>query len=237
MLDKPPIICYNSRCFTLKIWSDYMALCQYCGKEIPDGSVCDCAESQLAATNTETPDVAPAKKKNIKPVLIAILFVILIIAIAVVRFATSSGSNSGSATGGYQDPINDFITAMNNSDGELLLGSMLPESMLTDLSDDDIQSVDDALGYIITYEYGEDAEFSVEFGSKETLDSDTLDSIAELYTSYFDATVEITEGYAVNVDMTVTVAGEPDVQNVTINVVNVDGTDWKISPDTFSDIG
>jgi hypothetical protein len=109
--------------------------------------------------------------------------------------------------------------------------------MLTDLSEDDIQSVDDALGYIITYEYGEDAEFSVEFGSKETLDSDALDSIAELYTSYFNETVEITEGYAVNVDMTVTVAGEPDVQSVTINVVNVDGTDWKISPDTFSDIG
>jgi hypothetical protein len=201
-----------------------MAFCKYCGKEIPDGSVCDCAESQLAATNLEKPET-PANKKNTKPVIIAVIVVIVLVIIAL---CTSGG--------GYKAPIDDCVKSLNNCDGELLLESMLTKSMIKDLDDDEIDSIDSMLEYAVEFleeEYGDDIKVSVKIKSKEKLTDDELDEISESYEDYFDETVKIKKGYAVKVKIKVKGDDDSDTNTTTLNVVKIKGGGWKLSPDSF----
>ena len=100
-----------------------MAFCEFCGKEIPDGQTCDCAEAQANSSastsysaDTSTP-VSPAKAKakmskpgSVNPKLIAIIAaaVVIVIAIVVLCITLLGGS--------YKTPINKFVKYINKGE-------------------------------------------------------------------------------------------------------------------------
>ena len=98
-----------------------MAFCKYCGKELPESGICDCAEAQQAATTTETADanqtsdteqasteVAVAENKNSNKSLI-------IIAVAVIVGLILLSSILSSLFGGYKKPVENYFSGLQKS--------------------------------------------------------------------------------------------------------------------------
>lgn len=231
-----------------------MAFCKFCGKEIPDGSVCDCPEAQAAAAASTSSDASsvetssaaetsspepsspyPTEEASVKPsgsktgaaVLIAGLVIVLLIIIGII---------SAIAGGGYKKPVKNFAKALNKGDGKLLAETMLTDEILDEVDDDDFDDLSDTLESIIDFaedEYGKNIKFSISIEDKEKLSKSEIKDIEEEYEDNFDAKVEITKGYELDTELTIKGKDGKDEDDLTITVVKIKGEGWKLSPDSM----
>lgn len=215
-----------------------MAFCKFCGKEIPEGAQCDCAESQAAAPDNVTGNVsseavpaaeaAPGKPSNKAAiVIVAALVVILIIIFTIV---------SSIAGGGYKKPVNEFEKALNKTDGERLAECMLPDEILEELDDDDFDDLSDAIEWLVDLcedEYGKNVKFSISIDDKEKLRKSELKEIEEDYNDEFDSDIEITKGYEIEGVLKIKGKDDKEEEDITLTVVKIKGDGWKLSYDSF----
>lgn len=149
-----------------------MAFCKYCGKEIPEGSVCSCPEAQkdagVQAASTEnasvnqsapapaaapTPNPNPAPAPNPVPDFSGTaaandeskkksLTNLIIAGGGIVVILLLVLIISTVAGGRYKKPVKDFFKGMNKADSERVVNAMFTEDMLDD-ADEDIDDMYD----------------------------------------------------------------------------------------------
>lgn len=207
-----------------------MAFCKFCGKEIPEGNKCDCAESQSAAVApapgagsavSEANAQQPSNKAAI--VLAAALVIILVIIIALV---------SSIAGGGYKEPVNQFEKALNKSDGERLAECMFTDDVLEELDDDDYDDLSKTLEWMIELaeeEYGKNVKFSIKIEDKEKIDKKDLEDYEESYNEQYDSDMKFSKGY--ELEGTIKVKGKDgkDEEDIELTVFKIKGEGWKLS--------
>ena len=205
-----------------------MSFCPNCGKEIPDGAVCDCQ-------NIGNP-IPKKKNKFIVPVIAGVAVIAVIIGVS-------------SAGGGYKKPVNDYIKAVNKCDTKKLLSVTVPESKMKELKkevkdsiidwDALLDKMDDALEEAMEEledDYGKNVKFSVKISDKEKVKGDDLDELQEEYEDTFD--VEIKKAYKINAEITTKGKDDKKSKDTSFYVVKVKGDDWKIYDfDSGMDIG
>ena len=210
-----------------------MAFCKFCGKEIPEGSVCDCPGAQAENTPAENspaegaPAAKPSNTANI--IIIAGLVIVLLVILGIV---------SAIAGGGYKKPVKNFEKALNKCDGELIAEAMLTDDMIDEL-DDDIDELDDMLEMLVEFaedEYGKNVKFSIDINDKEKLDKDELEDIADEYEDQFDEKVKISKGY--ELDVTIKVKGKDgkDEEDSSLYVIKIKGEGWKLAADSIESL-
>lgn len=206
-----------------------MAFCSNCGKELPDGAVCDC---QNTASSGEVS--VSTNSSNSKTGFIAIGIALVAIVLIVVLIASSFG-------GGYKQPINDIVKAFNKCDSSKMISAIVPKKKIKELKKDMKDSkydwgdltdtMDEGLEEMMEEledEYGKNVKFSVKFVDKKKVSGDEFDEIEEDYDDSFD--VKISKAYKVKVKMTIKGKKDEDSNSSWVYVVKVKGDDWKISP-------
>lgn len=205
-----------------------MSFCPNCGKEIPDGAICDCQ-------NIENP-IPKGKNKLILPVGVAVVAVAVIIGVS-------------SAGGGYKKTVKDYIKAVNKCDTKKLLSVTIPENKMKEIKkeakgsiidwDALLDKMDDALEGAfkeLEDDYGKNVKFSVKISDKEKIKGDDLDELQEEYEDIYDA--EVKKAYKLKVEMTIKGKDDKDTKKSSLYVVKVKGDGWKVYDfDSGMDIG
>ncbi|MDE6034676.1 MAG: hypothetical protein K2G36_02035 [Ruminococcus sp.] len=197
-----------------------MSFCPNCGKEIPDGTVCNCQS---------IPQAPPPKQTGfILPVVATVLAVGVII-----------GISSAVSGAGYKKTVKDYIKAMNKCDTKKLLSVTMPESKLKEIKkqtkdsvvdwDALLDKVDDALEDSLENledDYGKNVRYSIKITNKEKVKGDELDEIQEEYEEIYDA--EIKKAYLLDAEVTVKGKKDEKTNDTSFYVVKVKGDNWKI---------
>lgn len=216
-----------------------MAFCKFCGKEIPEGNVCDeCKASQpvpevtsgdTVGTDSPVPEGNADKKKNITVIAVAVVIVLLLIAII-----------SSIAGGGYKDPIKDMIKGFNKADSERLLEAFYPTDYLKDMAEDEDlklkdlydeldDDLEDALDSLED-DYGKNVKISFDFEDKKKLSDKKISDYEDWYDDYLDLDVEIKKAYKVEGTMEIKGKENDDDEDVEFIVVKIKGEGWKVYP-------
>ncbi|MDE6426097.1 MAG: hypothetical protein K2K89_08175 [Ruminococcus sp.] len=195
-----------------------MSFCRNCGKELPDGAVCDC--------NNMGNSVQKRKNKFIVPVAAAAVVVVAVIGVS-------------SLSGGYKKPVKDYVKAVNNCDMAKMLSVAVPESKMKELKkeakdsiidyDAFLDKMDDALEKAIEEledDYGKNVKFSIKITDKEKVKGDDLNELKEEYENEFDA--EIKKAYKINAEITIKGKDDKKTEDTSLYVVKVKGDDWKV---------
>lgn len=226
-----------------------MTFCKYCGKEIPEGATCSCAEAQAEANNNQqalnnddapvnpmptsdmytdenTADPKQAARTNL--ILAGGAAVILLVLILIISLI---------AGGGYKKPINNFVKGINKADSERIVKSMFTEDMLEDSDvdfDDIYDEMDDALDDSLDEledEFGDDIKVKFSIDKKKEIKDKKLKDYEDFYDDYFDANVDIKKGYKIT--GTLSIEGDEDddeTDDVEIIVLKIKGEGWKLYP-------
>lgn len=214
-----------------------MAFCKYCGREIPENSVCDCPDAQAEANNNpasgapanETQTVASNQKTGFVVIGVAVA-ILLIIIIALL---------SSIFGGGYKKPVKDFEKSLNEGDGKLFIEAMLPEKFLDDVDDSQYELISDLVGSLKDFaedEYGKNVKFIIDIEDKEKLEKDEISALESLYTSTYGLDVEITKGYELDTELTVKGKKGKDSKDMELVVFKIEGEGWKISPESLAEL-
>jgi len=204
-----------------------MAFCPNCGKELPEGAVCDCQNNN---TFGEVP--ALKKKSNIKFLAIG---AVAVVAVAVVVIVSSAFG------GGYKKPVKDLVDSLNKGDSAKMFSAVIPDDKLKEMKkelkkdsafdwDDVTDQIDDFLEDAmedLEDKYGKNVKVSVKFLDKKKVKGDSLEEIEELYEDKFDA--EISKVYKVKVEMTIKGKKDKDSEKNWLYVAKVKGDDWKVA--------
>lgn len=227
-----------------------MHFCGYCGKELSEGTPCDCRESIIAAEKQKNLNAAreikAAAAANKRQLIIgAVCITIIIIAfIRIIIFLFSGGADESvvrSTRPEYERPIENFVSAYNRSNSEKMMKTMLPsdyieslrydvgsskkwEKYITELNDG-IEKEKDRLELI----YGKNVKLSAEIIDKKELKKTELLEIAELYEDYFN-TKGIKSAYKVKVEFQTEGYEDYDIDKHWIYVVEIKGDGWLMSP-------
>lgn len=218
-----------------------MAFCKYCGKELPESGICDCAEAQQAAATTETADanqtsdteqasteVAVSENKNSNKSLI-------IIAVAVIVGLILLSSILSSLFGGYKKPVENYFSGLQKSSSSKFLKAF-PEDkaddfkdMIEDDYDDDFDDFFDDLIEDFEDDYGRKIKFKIDFEDKDEMKNRDIKAFEELYD------VEISKAY--EVEFTLTVKGKKDKDDLDYiaYVGKVKGEGWKLLTTPYED--
>ena len=207
-----------------------MAFCSKCGKEIPDGAVCDCqsGNSVYPSPVVENTNSKSAVNKGFIVIGAGLLAVIVIIALIV-----------SSLSGGYKKPLKNYIKAINKCDTAKMLSVTVPKSKMKELKKEMKDSIIDYDAFLdkmddtledameeLEDDYGKNVKLSAKIVDKKKVKGDDLDEINEDYEDEYDA--EIKKAYKVKVEMTIKGKDDKDTKNVSIYVVKVKGDDWKL---------
>ena len=221
-----------------------MPFCQFCGKQYPEGSSCDCAESQgnnggsfnpyanSGSLDSENKSGAVKGGLNNKNQVVGLAMIgAVILVVLILLFSLMSG-------GGYKKPVKNFVKGINNADTKKIIASMLPDSYVKELKekyDDDwkdvIDEADDGIEDAMESledDYGKNVKVSVDFVSKKKADKDDLEELQELYDDTFDADVK--KAYKVKVKLTIKGKEDEDSEKANLYVVKVKGDGWKLAP-------
>lgn len=226
-----------------------MHFCGYCGKELSDGTQCDCTES-LAARHqpkqaaNEIKAAAVANKRQL--IIGAVCIIIIIIAfIKIIVFMFSGGTDEPvvrSTRPEYEKPVTDFVNAYNRNNSEKMLKIMLPSDYIDQLKHDKGSS-SDWNDYIRTFndglekekdtlelDYGKNIKLSVEFLDKKELNQSETDDITELYTEDFGAR-GVKSAYKIKVEFRTEGSEDYDINKYWIYVVEIRGDGWLLCPE------
>lgn len=229
-----------------------MAFCQFCGREIDEGAACGC-EKEREVLGTGAPETAnnsasvaytapevnninasngvvAEKKKNNTVVFIIVAAVAAILIIAIIVLLVMS------AGGGYKKPVNDFVKAFNNGEGEVLVEAICTEKMIRyfekedDMDYDDVcDEFEDMVDEVVETWEDEFGEFklSVKFEDKEELDEDEIEEIEEEYKDD-GYRVKIKKAYELECTLIIKGEDDDDDEDVDFVVMNVEGEGWKL---------
>lgn len=212
-----------------------MAFCKFCGKEIPDGSVCDCPEAQKASASGAVPEETSATKNSkTNLVLAAGIIIVLLIILGIISAIAGSG---------YKKPIKDMVKGLNKADGQLIMEALYTDDMLDDMADDEdvkikelYDEMDDELEDALDDledEYGKNIKVSVKFEDKKELSDKKLEDYEDRYDDYYDADVKITKGYEVETTLKIKGKDDDDENEMTFIVLKIKGEGWKLYPGSF----
>lgn len=208
-----------------------MAFCKFCGKEIPEGSACDCGGAQTTPAVTAEEINQPATNNQTKGMIVIAGGALLLIIILVMLISSLSG--------GYKTPVKDFEKALNKGDGEKFMETMLTDDMIDEVGKDGLELMDNLIGYITESakeQYGDNAKFSIKIKDKEKIDKDDLKELETLYSSAYDSDIEISKGYELEVELTVKGKEGKNSDETELDVIKIKGEGWKLSPDSMDAI-
>ena len=190
-----------------------MSFCPNCGKEVPDGTVCNCRN----------------KKKN----------KFIATGVAVVAIIVVAVGVSNIAGAGYKKPVRDYIKAMNKCDTKKLLSVTMPESKLKEIKKNvkdsviDWDSLLDKMDGVLEEgmeeledDYGKNVRYSIKITDKEKVKGDDLDDLKEEYEDIYDA--EIKKDNLLEAEVTIKGKKDEESNDTSFYVVKVKGDDWKM---------
>lgn len=229
-----------------------MAFCKYCGKEIPEGSVCSCEEAQAetssaAPTQTSVTNETNGGSQASNPVADVISSIkngnsnmtVLIAAGAAVLLAIII-LICVLCSGGYKKPFNKVVKGFNKEDPEIILSAFFTEDMIESGDewdgdyDDAIDDFDDAMDEMIDAledKYGKDLKIKFDIDSKKPIKEGKLEDFEDEYDDEFDMDVEIKKGYKIK--GTISIEGSKDddeIDDIEISVIKIKGEGWVIYP-------
>lgn len=201
--------------------------CQFCGKEVAEGEACGCAKEREIMDGE-----AVAEKKNggsaafIIAAVIALAAVVTLLVLLVV-----------SAGGGYKKPVEQFVKAVNECDGEILVEAVCTEKMLRyydkkkdweydDVCDEFEDMIDDAIDDWED-DFGDDIVLSVEFGDKYELDEDEIEELEDGYKNN-GYRVKIDKAYELECNLVIVGEDDEDDEDYDITVIKVEDEGWKL---------
>ncbi len=171
------------------------------------------------------------QQKNKKVIGVLIAAVVLVILIIVLLVSLIGG-------GGYKSPLDNLTKGFNKNDAKLITKAMMPGSVLSayeDEEDPDWDDADDAIEAsksLIEAKYGDDVEISYEIKDKNEISESKLKkkykSLAKRYADAADGKTSDfypTEGYELEVELTIKGDDDEDSNDTTVVVGKVDG-DW-----------
>ena len=204
-----------------------MAFCSNCGKQIPDGSVCDCQYN-----NVYPSPITQNNHNTVNKGFVIMGAGLLAIIVVVVIIVSSLG-------GGYKKPINDYVKAVNKCDTKKMLSAVLPDKKLKEIKKETKDSIIDFDALLdkmdesleeskeeLEDDFGKNVKFSAKIIDKKKIKGDDLDEIKEDYEDEYDA--EIKKAYKTKVKMTIKGKEDKDTENISFYVVKVKGDGWKI---------
>ncbi|MCM1507544.1 MAG: hypothetical protein NC177_10490 [Ruminococcus flavefaciens] len=226
-----------------------MHFCRYCGKELSDGTQCDCPESISARRNPKevTHEIKASVVANKRQLIIgAVCIAVIIIAfIKIIVFMFSGGTDKSvvrSTRPEYEKPVTDFVSAYNRNNSEKMMKIMLPSDYIEQLKKDTGNS-SDWDEYISTFndglekekdtlelDYGKNIRLSVEFLDKKDLNQSETKEITELYTEDFGAR-GIKSAYKIKVEFRTEGSEDYDINKYWIYVVEIRGDGWLLCPE------
>ncbi|MDE6678356.1 MAG: hypothetical protein K2K02_04880 [Ruminococcus sp.] len=226
-----------------------MRFCGFCGKEIPDGTQCDCSESIKARSRPkqavkEIKAVAVANKRQL--IIGAVCIAVIIIALLkIIVFMFSGGTDEPvvrSTRPEYEKPITDFVSAYNRNNSEKMMKIMLPSDYIDQLKHDS-GSADDWKNYINTLndglekekdtlelDYGKNIKLYAELLDRKELNNSETEEIRKIYEKDFGAR-SIKSAYKIKVEFRTEGAEDYDINKYWIYVVEVRGDGWLLCPE------
>lgn len=171
-----------------------MAFCEYCGRQLAEGEVCNCRQNQ---TGNEPAEQKPKKSK--KGLVIAIIVLILIVAGGVAAFLNIAN--------GYKKPVDSIASAINkkNTDIDSLASIVLPDFAVSSYkkavkimktSENFADGYDEVTQALADFydsmddSYGVGWKVKFDCADKERLDSDQLDRVSAVYAGFYDTYFE-----------------------------------------------
>ncbi len=209
--------------------------CQFCGKEIVEGETCGCAKEREAMSGEV---VAEKKKGGLAAFIIAAVISFTAVVTLIVLLVMSAG-------GGYRKPVEQFVKAVNECDGEILAEATCTKKMLRyydkkknweyedvcdefeDLIDETIEDWED--------DYGDDVVLSVEFGDKYELDEDEIEEIEDEYKDN-GYRVKIDKAYELECNLAIVGEDDEDDEDYDFIVIKVEDEGWKLYMGSLYDV-
>lgn len=179
-----------------------------------------------AAKNTVTTAVKTGDKKTLAIVGgIGVVIIVLIVLLLTLIFG-----------GGYKTPLNKIAKAMEDGNGkayrQATMSSKYYKAMKEDDDDFDDDLNDDAkyMQKSLKYKYGSNLKVKFKVTDKEKLDEDDLEDYQDKLErradrNDIDYEPKVTDGYELDVDVTIKGKKDKDENSSTVNVYKVDG-DW-----------
>lgn len=198
-----------------------MAYCTQCGKEIPEGSVCDC---MIAKEN-------PEQKKTNKRINFRLILICLAAVVVVVL-----GLWIFSSVNAYKRPIKAFAKGINRHDTELLIESVLSDGNIERMKAQIENSGKSWKEYAKEnnkklkkeLKNNDFKKIKFEITDKEKVKGDELNLVKGMFTIMDDS--EISKVCKVYADMTIKTKDHEKTSDVIFYVVKVKGEDWKCIP-------
>ena len=171
------------------------------------------------------------QQKNMKVigVLAAALVIVIIVIVLVINLIGG---------GGYKTPLDNLTKGFNKNNAKMITKAMMPGSVLSayeDEEDPDWDDADDAIEAskaLIEAKYGDDVEISYKVTDKDEISESKLKknykSLAKRYADAADGKTSDfypTEGYELEVELTIKGDDDEDSNDTTVVVGKVDG-DW-----------
>ena len=202
--------------------------CMQCGKEIEDdANVCVYCGSAQNTTGAAGDGVT--KKKSFIP-LIAAVVVVLLVVIVIFNLLFS---------GGYKQPVDNMIKAIETGKGKYLYKTM-PDFLIEYRYDDEkkseiIDDLDDSLEYVVEMledEYGDDIKVSYKIKDKEKIDKDDLEDLEDDIKDTYDEKVKVSKGYELKIEMKIKGDDDKEKDTTKIKVYKIDGN-WCLMDSLF----
>ncbi len=227
-----------------------MRFCGYCGKELSEGTHCDCRESIIAAENQKNRlaarEIKAAASANKRQLIIGAVCIIIMITafIRIIIFLFSGGADESvvrSTRPDYEKPIENFVTAYNRNNSERMMKIMLPSDYIDEIRRD-VGSSDEWNEYItelneniekekehLEIVYGRNVTLSARIIDKKELKKSEITEITELYEDTFN-TKGLKSGYKIKVEFQTEGREDYDIDKHWIYVVEIKGDGWLLCP-------
>ena len=213
-----------------------MAFCKFCGKEIPDGSVCSCQSNNAAQVNFPAGNPAPMAannngdagipldkvKKNL-PLIIAGVVAFLVLVLVLIFIGNHTGAKGAA---------NKYAKALTKkSGGKAYLSLTLPDDVIKEMKDDDewkdaVEDYNDGMSDLL-----DDVKIkvkSVKKGSK--LNKKALKGAEAYWEDQGADDPKAKKGYEFKIKLQKKEDGDKDTNTTKICVVKFKGEGWKVIP-------
>ncbi|MDE5582658.1 MAG: hypothetical protein K2J08_02990 [Ruminococcus sp.] len=221
--------------------------CGYCGKELRNGSRCDCKESLdsgIYGGGIVTEEIKTAVSDNRRQIIIGLVCMLIIIyaLIRITVFIFSGNADEPvvrSTRRDYEKPVTDFVSAYNRNNAWKMIKTMLPSDYIDsekkkadDEWEDFITSLEDSLEKEkdrLELDLGKNIRLSAEIIDKKELNNSELKEITEIYSGDFGAD-DIKSSYKLKVEFLAEGYEDYDIDKHWVYVVEIKGDGWLLCP-------
>lgn len=196
--------------------------CMQCGKEVEDkiNNCPYCGASQNYSFEND--------KKKKDPVVIIVAGVALVLAVVIVI------ANLTILNNGYKKPVKNFFKMLETGDMDYI-EEVLPEYLLDDIDDDELDEMSDEFKTFSKTLLGDDFDLSYDFVDKKEIDDDDLEELEDTVKEKYDEKVNVSKGYEVETEIIFEIDSESKTETFKINVYKIDG-DWCLAHDSLDSL-